>query len=171
MKPTSTASSAMLGVLALSAAFISSNAGAATFRAHIIAATANCAGPLPVSDSNLRKNPLGVRNEGTANVFVSCSTAADFYGDIGTDGFNQLLIVDTTGSAVPVNCTSVNGNRYEGFVSVAGVQNTLDETYSYIELDPDKHVSFGSYNFSCILPPGFEMGGIVTGETSVNDEL
>src|SRR5690606_12832179 len=69
-------------------------------------ATGMCQGALPAFDTQIRKRPLAVRNEGTAPAFVSCSLA-------GTQGevHESVEIVFTNSGATDavVNCTVVSG--------------------------------------------------------------
>jgi hypothetical protein len=71
-------------LVAGSALALSTNADAATQRATYVTATAACSGPIPSSDGALRRSPIGIRNTGTSNVFISCSVPADYVGDLAT---------------------------------------------------------------------------------------
>lgn len=65
-----------------------------------------CQGALPAFDTQIRKRPLAIRNEGTQPAFVSCSLPA-------TNGqmHSSVEIIFANSNAAPasVNCTVVTG--------------------------------------------------------------
>ncbi len=75
-------------------------------------ATAHCQGALPAFETAIRKRPLGVQNEGTANAFVTCSFEADAFA--AEDGILSLdtYFTNTSAAAVNLTCTAVSG--FEG---------------------------------------------------------
>jgi hypothetical protein len=160
-------------LVASSALAMSTNANAATQRAHYVTATAVCSGPLPSYDASLRRSPLGVRNVGTASVFISCSFPADFASDLTSpDAFLEVLFHNFGAvGEMAVSCTSTMGNRYQGSIAEAGVFTQIGDSDGYVELPYNKVGSWGSHNFSCVLPPGYEMGTLLVGEGSVEDDL
>lgn len=148
-------------VIAGAALTRASNANAANFRTYYVTATAACSGPLPAYDGALRRSPLGIRNQGNENVFISCSLPADYVGDMtsGTvqPSFHNFGVIPAT-----VKCTMVAGMREYGFGSVAATTSVAasgDNQISWFSID--KHDIFGSYNFSCILPPNVEINTII----------
>lgn len=148
-------------LVAGSALALSTNADAATQRATYVTATAACSGPIPASDGALRRSPLGIRNDGTSNVFISCSLPADFVGDM-TTGTIEPHFHNFGAASATVNCTLTAGNRFGGFGSVAGSTSITAGGDSYISWSSiDKKHNWGSYNFSCILPPGVEINTII----------
>lgn len=163
-----------LTALVAGSALAMPSADAATTRAHYVTATAACAGPLPSYDSSLRKSPLGVRNVGTEDVFVSCSFPADFNSDAtGVDSFLEVLVHNfgAVGEEMAIECTSTMGNRYQGYIQEAAPFTQIADNDGYVEFPYDKVGSWGSHNFSCILPPGYELNTLLVGEGSVEDDL
>jgi hypothetical protein len=149
------------GVLALAAAVLPGASHANSYRAHYISATAVCSGPLPVYDSNLKRRPLGILNQGTSNVFISCSVPSDFEGD-QTDASNIVEVHFTSfGAAGSVSCTLNAGFRGSSG-SVAASTSVSAGGSSYVAWTGiDKVNSWGAYNFSCNIPPDMEMNLII----------
>ena len=147
--------------VALACLAVPGAASANSYRAHYISATAVCSGPLPVYDNNLKRRPLGILNQGTSNVFISCSVPSDFEGDQA--GASNIINVQFTsfGAAGKVNCTLNAGYRGSSG-SVAGTTDvTAGGTNFVIWNGIDKMNAWGSYNFSCSMPPDMEMGLII----------
>lgn len=131
-------------------------------------ATGYCQGVLPAADSQIRKRPLALRNEGTATAFVSCSIPVNFAGP------NFVIDVHVVNrSAVPatVNCTLVDG-------VVAEIGETDPGYYPLsVNLVPggggllqwwapdfDLGTFTSAANLSCALPPGVEIALISADE-------
>lgn len=121
-------------------------------------ATGMCQGALPAFDTQIRKRPLAVRNEGTAPAFVSCSLA-------GTQGevHESVEIVFTNSGATDavVNCTVVSGRatfstppqyypQPELALPASGSDSVVYEFDNAV--DPANLV-----NASCMLPPGVSL--------------
>ncbi len=161
MNTASTSSSILHGAIAAlvaGSAFTVADADAATSRTHYYSAVAVCAGPIPSSDGNLRRNPLGIRNDGDVNVWISCSVPGDFVGDQVAGLLQPYFHHFGTGNAT-INCTLVAGNRFNGYALVTGATNIAGGGDAYVSWDPvDKISAYGSYNFQCILPPDVELG-------------
>jgi hypothetical protein len=158
-------------LVAGSALALSTNADAATQRATYVTATAACSGPIPSSDGALRRSPIGIRNTGTSNVFISCSVPADFVGDLAT-GIVEVHFENFGSVEATVNCTLTAGNRFGGFGSVAGSTVMAGGADSYVGWsNVDKHHAWGSYNFSCILPPDVEINTIIDVNQDAGDGL
>lgn len=116
-------------------------------------ATGICQGALPAFDTQIRKRPLAVRNEGSQTAFVSCSLA-------GTDGevhrSVELVFTNATAAEAQINCTIVSGRTvgpapqyYPQSVSVpAGTVRGILHTFNR-SVDPANMI-----NASCQLPPG-----------------
>jgi len=163
---------ALVAGVAVGAAFVATDASAATSRSHWVTATAVCASPLPVYDATLRKGPLGIRNTGTDPIFVSCSVPVDYATD-QTGGIVQVA-PRSFGAAATVNCTLTAGSRYgsaSGSIAYStAVPASPSDTYVSMT-DVDRKAYYGSFNFSCILPRDVEMGTIWFYETSAGDAL
>ena len=156
------------GLAALAALAVVPAASAATYRAHYISATAVCSGPLPVYDANLKRRPLGILNQGTSNVFISCSVPSDFEGDL-TNGSNVVNVLFTSfGAGGTVNCTLNAGRRGSSGSVGATVNVDAGGSNTVIWNNINKVDSWGSYNFSCSVPPDIEMNLIIyqDGDTS-----
>lgn len=160
-----------IAVVVVGCALAMANADAAIVRTHYVTATAACAGPIPSSDGALRRSPLGIRNQGSDNVFISCSVPADSAGD-QTAGTVNVAFWNFGTADVTVNCTLTAGTRYAGYGSVAGsVTVSAGNSETIVWLDIDKKDIWGSYNFSCILPPNIEINTIVFSENDAADGL
>lgn len=131
-------------------------AGAENSRIHSWSATSVCEAPLPVYDATLRKRPLGITNEGTATIHISCSLPGDHRAN--TDDAWVYVYFTSTGPAATASCTMAAGNRYTGAfyetksVAVGAGASTLIQFE-----DVNRGTAFGSLNFSCNLPPGIEL--------------
>jgi len=163
---------ALVAGVAVGAAFVATDASAATSRSHWVTATAVCASPLPVYDATLRKGPLGIRNTGTDPIFVSCSVPVDYATD--QTGVIVQVTLRSFGAAATVNCTLTAGSRYgsaSGSIAYStAVPASPSDTYVSMT-DVDRKAYYGSFNFSCILPRDVEMGTIWFYETSAGDAL
>ncbi|HSR64479.1 MAG TPA: hypothetical protein VLM17_02590 [Xanthomonadaceae bacterium] len=148
-------------MIALACLAVPGAASANSYRAHYISATAVCSGPLPVYDNNLKRRPLGILNQGSSSVFISCSVPSDFEGD-QTNGSNIVEVhFNSFGAAGTVNCTLNAGNRSTSG-SVATTTNVTAGGTNYLSwAGIDKVNAWGSYNFSCTLPPDIEMNLII----------
>jgi len=125
-------------------------------------ATGVCQGNLPASETQLRKRPLALANEGTASAFVSCSLPVNFTGP--NFAFTVTLINRRSATAT-VNCTFVDGEIAElgDTPSYRPKSIALDEGAGVLEwLAPDFGLSFftSHANLSCLLPPGVEIATV-----------
>ncbi len=71
-------------------------------------ATGVCQSNLPASDTNIRKRPTAIRNEGTGSAFVSCSTMNLLGNEVTTVG---IRINNAGATPATINCTMVNGRQ------------------------------------------------------------
>jgi len=120
-----------------------------------------CRGSSPVANANLRKRPLGVRNEGATAVFVSCAAQ---WGYNPTQIFSaQVILNNTNAQATDVTCTLVdgvaNGAAFYFPKTMSLAANNLD---GFVWRPEDYGgTSFSGFeNFSCSLPPGIEINGV-----------
>lgn len=124
-----------------------------------------CQGALPTYESNLRKRPTAIANEGSANAFVSCSLAQDWFGNSAYYG----LVVNNNGAAdVNVTCTFAAGIKLNGnslfmptllpktFPVPAGAHASVQWTSADNGNEPLPR----SGNWSCNLPVGTEIGAV-----------
>lgn len=128
-----------------------------------------CQGALPVMDSNLRKRPLGVANEGETPAFVSCAftTLMDQGGGGGVAQesavrYFGMFLSSYVAEPQTVSCTGVIG--YEGSPSLQYVSldvdvssETPDTNYLYFypeDADPGQEHFHQLVSMSCRLPPG-----------------
>lgn len=142
---------------------------AETVRSHFYAATSVCEAPLPVYDATLRKRPLGISNEGSTVIFISCSMPADYVGNVET----ATVQVNFTGldSGGTVNCTLIGGSRF-GMVYRTGSITVATGADAQLVWDSvDKGTTWGSYNFSCNVPPGVEMNNLMVIQRDTFDRL
>ena len=132
-------------------------------------ATGLCQGALPVFETNLRKRPLSVANEGESPAFVTCSFTT-IIDQGGGGGVAQGTVVRYFGMFLSswepepqtVSCTGVVG--YEGSPTLEYVSlevdvssETPDSNYLYFyptDIDPQQQYMHQLVSLSCRLPPG-----------------
>lgn len=148
-----------LGLVALIAAALPSPDAQAVESAN---ATAFCQGALPAFDTEIRKRPLAVRNEGTADAFVSCSIPSNYAG--ANTGIHVYL-VNRNAETATVNCTFVDGivsefggSNYPAYYPQAiALLAGAGEVLSWLASDFDLPAFSSIANVSCALPPGTEI--------------
>ena len=117
-----------------------------------------CQGALPSFDTNIRKRPLAVANEGSATAFVSCSMGGERNNAI-TEA--TLHIYNRTSTNVNVSCTLVHG--FESASSPTFIPKTLsvpansDAYFQWLPAD-NGGANFSWLNWTCALPPGTDIG-------------
>jgi hypothetical protein len=145
--------------LAAAAASYAPHADAGTSAAN---ATAFCQGALPAFDTEIRKRPLGVNNEGDSNAFVSCSIPIGH----NPESINNAVVYLTNrnGAPVDVTCTLVDGlvaDLGAGAPSYYPQTVTLPANGSggLIWMPADFELeTFSPYqNYSCNVPAGVEI--------------
>lgn len=122
--------------------------------------TARCQGALPAFETQIRKRPLAVQNEGTANSFITCSFEYDVVNAIGNSG----VLLDTyfsnnTAAAVNLNCTAVTGFQGEDSVNEYVAQTIAIPANGHanpvwIDTDFENGFASGLISISCNIPPG-----------------
>lgn len=157
-------SGALLAPLLLLAGIGMTPSAQATVRSEVQNASGTCQGALPVFDTQLRKRPLALNNEGADPAFVSCSLPASTYTVAGSAKTGALVVYfsNNTNVGTSVSCTFVDGARVVGNVgfftkSVAVPSNS----FAFIVWDsvPDNGgVPYSAFsNLSCLLQPGTEI--------------
>ncbi|HST44622.1 MAG TPA: hypothetical protein VLK29_05290 [Luteimonas sp.] len=147
----------------------SPGAHAETVRSHFYSATSVCEAPLPIYDATLRKRPLGISNEGSDVIFISCSMPGDYVGNVETATVRITVTgLDAGGS---VNCTLVGGSRYGMVFRTGSVDVAMGANAELLWDDVDKSTTFGSYNFSCYVPPGVELNNLMVIQRDTFDRL
>ena len=118
-----------------------------------------CRGSSPAANANLRKRPLGVRNEGATAVFVSCAAQ---WGYNPTQVITATVILSNANAqaADVTYCTLVdgvsNGAAFYFPKTMSLAANNIDQ----MVWRPSDYggTSFSGFeNFSCSLPPGVEI--------------
>lgn len=140
--------------LPLAFALAATDAGAATSAAN---ASNPCQGALPAFETQIRKRPLGVNNEGTATAFVSCSTATGYNPSTITAAI--VIVTNRNAGPIDIDCTLVNGG-IAGAVSYHPKTHSAPAgTPSVIAWTPaDVGGALSMYqNFSCALPPNVDI--------------
>src|SRR5690606_36546146 len=132
---------------------------------HAIASqpAARCQSALPVFDTNIRKRPLSVQNEGSASSYVTCGFEFDAFTAVN----NSAVLVDTyfynnTDDTVTVTCSGVTGwnggdNEYVAFSIDVPSRSTDPEDGNLYWLDTDFEgggMETSLVAISCLLPPG-----------------
>lgn len=161
--------SSLLG-LAVAVAASASFSASALERVATVNATGACQPALPTFDGNIRKRPTGLANEGSAPAFVSCSV----YGDLNTavtapSSGIAVLLSNTTGAAVNISCTMVNGFKLIQDPVTISVSKTFSvPANTTIEDAIDTTDNGGQpfntpiFNLSCALPVGTEINSLYT---------
>lgn len=124
-------------------------------------ATGACKSALPVYDGNIRSRPLGVRNEGNSNAFVSCSMPSEHNSRLRSAA---LRMHNGNAVATSITCTFVNG-RF-GF-SPQSETKTIDlgaGVSGWLIFYTGATAPSGGdlANFSCNLKPGTEISFLET---------
>lgn len=169
-RPTSRALARIVAGVSL-VLLLPAGAEAAGVRHHYYSATSVCEAPLPVYDATLRKRPLGISNEGTTPIFISCSLPTDFVGDRDTN--TVQIHFASMGAAGFVTCTLVAGTRnYGAIVGVAASTSVGANGTSFVSWNQvDKRDTYGTLNFSCNLPRDIEMNLLIAGEQDTGGGL
>lgn len=125
-------------------------------------ATAFCQSALPVFDTQIRKRPLAVGNEGAAPAFVTCSLPQGYYPETVINGV--VILLNRGASPVSASCTLVDGVTGEITGTAPGYYPQSAELAPGVATPlvwyPDDHglESFHPYqSYSCLLPPGVEI--------------
>lgn len=115
-----------------------------------------CTGALPTYEGALRKRPLAIVNEGTANAFVTCSLPVE-EKNASFPMLGYLKVQNTSGVAVTIECSLVAGAQWEGSVvqpksiPMSGNGALL---VSWTPAEGATYLPRRTVNFSCLLPPG-----------------
>ena len=159
-------SSPLLALAVLTAGVLQSPAALAVEGSN---AVGYCQGALPSFDTEIRKRPLAVRNEGIAHAFVSCSVA---YNAAGGNTTVSVIMVNRNAVVTAVDCTFVDGLVAE--VGAPGFPAYYPQSLALLpgeingiawEADDFDLTSFSPWaNLSCALPPGVEIAYILAFE-------
>lgn len=116
-----------------------------------------CQAALPGS-SSVRARPLGLQNEGTGTVFVTCSPP---YDDEAAEQPNAgglyVFLTNNSGTNISVTCTLVSGTLFGGEY-VAKSVTVFANQYASMQWVPSEFAgnpaTIYAPNLSCGLPPG-----------------
>ena len=124
-------------------------------------ATGACKSALPVFDGNIRSRPLGVRNEGDASAFVSCSLPAEHGTRVELVG---IYLSNSAEGSLTINCTMVNGRNTFGPEYDPQSMALSAGASGWMLFMPSASGPQGGdlINFSCNLPPGAELNMLAT---------
>lgn len=128
-------------------------------------ATAICQGALPAFETQIRKRPLALQNEGEANAFVTCSFNNPGQNSGGTRISGVTIHLQNSQAARTVACTGVNtsagADASAALYATKSIQVPRDAGGSTaLEFLPADFPGGGfllpgdSINLSCNLPPG-----------------
>ncbi|MGY1458537.1 MULTISPECIES: hypothetical protein [unclassified Luteimonas] len=147
--------------LALGAMLHAPDSSAATERVQRVSASAVCEAPLPVYDITLRKRPIGIGNEGTTNIFVSCALPTDAAAPPGGATVSVRLAMLANLPATTVNCQLVAGTA-DNLVFTEGTAVVPSSGTVWLTWDNvHKGSTGGTINFSCSLPPQMDISTIL----------
>jgi len=141
---------------ALVAAIVSATAlvHAPQAQASRVASTAvgACQASLPLYDASLRKRPLGMRNEGSSHVFISCGVQWGFM--VYSNDEDVVYATNQNRKPVDLTCTLVAG-------PFPGLAAYMPKTVTLPAYGTDSIVWTETYNpyfnVSCDVPPGVEI--------------
>ncbi|MDQ3057569.1 MAG: hypothetical protein M3Q96_07520 [Pseudomonadota bacterium] len=133
-------------------------------RDYLTHGAASCQAALPVFDTNIRKRPKAVANEGSSSAFVTCgfdeiNNAGTGYSDV------NVFFINRSGVAKTVNCTFVDG-IFDTVITPSIVKSVvMPTTASPTALGVNAATDNAGNNFtapaiSCELPPGVEIGAV-----------
>lgn len=157
-----------LGTMALAAALHAPGAEAAMHRANNITAPAICEAANAADDALLRKQPLGIRNEGRRSVTVNCSLFVDSL----TDSLNILSIRTLAGNRQGaqgwVDCTLLVGNA-ESALELPGESLGFGAVVSWSGVARTRPQDMVSV--TCVIPQGASIRSLYLGETDYGNGL
>jgi hypothetical protein len=117
-----------------------------------------CQGALPNFDTQIRKRPLAVANEGTATAFVSCSMGKERADGLITEA--TLKVINRNGAPADISCTLVHGflsSASPTFISkTVTVAPNGGAFMSWLPAD-NGGANYSWLNWSCALPPGTDI--------------
>lgn len=154
---------------ALGLASVASTVDAATIERQEVRMSADvCQPALPAFDGQIRKRPLAMQNEGTANAFVTCAFGGAFNG-VPSQKTVTVGFTNNTSAAITVSCTLadaqagvINAEYFPKSISVP--PNTAPVALLLWSAVADNGgVRFTYPAVSCLLPPG--IGVQVTNHT------
>ena len=117
-----------------------------------------CQAALPNFEGQIRKRPLAIQNEGTANAFVTCSPTSLQYAEASSGGHGVFFKNDSD-AGVTIGCTGVMGaSDWSTEYSPRSVTIAANDTGA-IYWEPTDFPTNGSssqttFNVSCTLAPG-----------------
>lgn len=142
------------------AAMYSIPANAQSLHSNASQPTARCQGALPVFETQIRKRPLAVQNEGSAPSFITCSFEFDVGESMAGAELVDTYFTNNTGADVALTCTGVTGwqggaNEYVAF-TVDLLANGAEQGNPYWLADDfaGGGMASGLISISCQLPPG-----------------
>lgn len=167
----------VLPALAAGLLFSPQSHAAEEFMQNTTGATGVCQGALPVFETNLRKRPLGVNNEGTSSAFVSCAftTTRD---QLDTTLDNEIVtyfgafFTNNNAADVEVTCVGIRGlageqdNVFESqsvTVLANGVPGTADTGYIFFGPGEGDPLDYQNVSMSCELPAGVSINDTYVG--------
>lgn len=164
---------AMFGAASLLAA---PSAQAATSRIIYTTATNTCQPATPLELGGLRFRPLGIYNNKTDSIYISCSFDTEFNADTATSDLRVWFDNQGTSTQTP-ECTASGGSRDLGVTTYAGqvaiAAGAIDDI-SFANIDKGNggsDPSFVTIQLTCLLPPKVEMGLIRFNQESLSDGL
>ena len=127
-----------------------------------------CQPALPAFDGQIRKRPLAMQNEGTANAFVTCAFGGAFNG-VPSQKTVTVGFTNNTSAEITVNCTLadaqagvINAEYFPKSIAVPP-NNAPVALLLWSAVADNGGVRFTYPAVSCLLPPG--VGVQVTNHT------
>jgi len=150
---------ALAAIVAISAGAVPRAQAVDALRDYYSHGVANCQAALPIFDGNIRKRPLGLSNESTANAFVTCDN--DVLKVAPSISLVEIQFTNRDTVAHQVTCTLVTGFSptipSEFFVkSTQTLSPNGVGSISWTPLDNEGD-GYRGPAASCNLPPGVEI--------------
>lgn len=146
------------------ASLLSTNASAVTVH-HVTNGNAAGVCAAAFSDQVVRNRPTGVRNTGTAAIYVTCSVPGDAQGSKATSTYIRVANFGTGSQTVSCNfqpgfTNSTDGTTYQGsfgksILLTANAYNWL--TFTATDYPATSAFGFQNANFTCLLQPNTEI--------------
>ncbi len=147
-----------LGLSALALAMTIAPVNTAAAEEYQQNASGSCSSALPIFDQSLRFRPVGVKNVGTDNAFVSCSAL-----NLTTNGVTiyGAFLQNTTDGDLDISCTFVDGSAFFGTLYFPKTQTYAAGQGGFMiwnSATDNGGTDFTRWaNLSCVLQPGVDL--------------
>lgn len=122
-----------------------------------------CQAALPNYEGQIRKRPLAIQNEGTADAFMTCSPVS-LQGNALHGSGHGLVLVNVTAANLDVTCTGVSGpdSGANYMPKTATVPAGGSASINWLGMDGVDALNIHTMNMSCHIPPGIGIRTVYT---------